>query len=682
MAESSLSVVIHGHFYQPPRDDPWLEMVEAQASAHPFHDWNERVTKECYRAVVAARRPGPEGRIARIVNTLERISFNFGPTLLQWMEQEAPGTYHAILQADAVSSRAYRGHGNAIAQAYHHTILPLASRREKVTEVRWGIADFRKRFRREPLGMWLPETAVDDETLDVLAQEGIRFTILAPHQVTEPPPRGLPGVYRTGRGRSLTLFVYDGPLSQGVAFGPLLQDAEKWANTLVETGRRSELEDPDDMGRQASTPGSGGLVCLATDGETYGHHHRFGEMALAAVLDLLDRQPGVRVENFSSFLARVTPRHQVELVEPSSWSCPHGVERWRSDCGCRMEPEQATQQEWRRGLRDAVDWLASRIHEIYEDEGPPLLGDVWAARDGYGLRYETCVTDVRALELLELERNALRLFTSCGWFFDDLAGIEPRQILRYAARALDLSGSREAELEAGFLRRLDEAVSNETPPRTGGTIFLQDAKPHIPAHLRVAGGLALWEAVTLSLGAPEGVPEVRESGHGSRREGTIAGVSGYVTSKTASDRVLVTHSRTGRAWEVETRVPDPRRSTEAVRVRVLGEETPFLGMTLKELPEGFRGPITRVLLQREPDPGGSMVEAIRWLGQSAEVNAPELQTWVERVLDLVDLLLLLERPIPFDAQTLFFGILNRLPTDTAASRLTELREALGFTPDP
>jgi hypothetical protein len=680
MADSSLSVVIHGHFYQPPRDDPWLEMVEAQASARPFHDWNERVTKECYRAVVAARRPGPGGRIARIVNTLERISFNFGPTLLQWMEQEAPSIYHAILQADAVSSQAHQGHGNAIAQAYHHTILPLASRREKVTEVRWGISDFRKRFRREPLGMWLPETAVDDETLDVLAQEGIRFTILAPHQVTEPPPRGLPGVYRTGRGRSLTLFLYDGPISQGVAFGPLLQDAQEWAKSVVETGRRSELDDPEDRRRRVSTPESGALVCLATDGETYGHHHRFGEMALAAVLDLLDRQSGVRVENFASFLSRVTPEHQVELVEPSSWSCPHGVERWRSGCGCRMDPEKASQQEWRRGLRDAVEWLASRIHEIFEEEGPPLLGDVWAARNAYGIRDATGLTDVRALELLELERNALRLFTSCGWFFDDLAGIEPRQILRYAARALDLSGSRESELEAGFLNRLDEAVSNETPPRTGRTIFLQEAKPRIPAHLRVAGGLALWEAVTRSPGASEGSPEVREAEQGLRPGETSPGVPGYATSKTAPDRVLVTHGRTGRAWEVETRIPEPRQSMDTVRVRVMGEETPFLGMTLNELPEGFRGPITRVLLQREPDPGGRLVEAIQRLGESAEVNDPDLQGSVERALDLVDLLLLLERPIPFDAQTLFFGILNRVPTGTA-SRLTELREALGFTPD-
>ena len=229
------SVVIHGHFYQPPREDPWLGQVAAEPSAAPFHDWNERIEQECYRAVVAARLYAPDGRIARIVNTLASISFNFGPTLLEWLEREAPGTYAAVLEADRSSRARHEGHGNAIAMPYHHAILPLASRRDKVTEVRWGIADFRRRFGREPVGMWLPETAVDPETLDVLAAEGMRFTILAPHQVEHAPAGGSPAWYRTPGGRSIGLFVYDGAISHDVAFGTLLKDAAAWQKRLMAT---------------------------------------------------------------------------------------------------------------------------------------------------------------------------------------------------------------------------------------------------------------------------------------------------------------------------------------------------------------------------------------------------------------------------------------------------------------
>ena len=263
MTRSVRSVVVHGHFYQPPREDPWLDEVEREPSAAPFHDWNERIEQECYRAVVAARLSEAAGRITRIVNTLTSISFDFGPTLLEWMERSAPATYEAVLEADRLSCERHDGHGNAIAMPYHHSILPLCSRRDKTTEVRWGIADFRRRFQREPEGMWLPETAVDDDTLDVLAAEGIRFTILAPHQVTPLPARGSSGRYRTAGGRTITLFVYDGGISHDIAFGPLLQDARAW------TARMAPGE---------AVAGPAGLTLVATDGETYGHHHRFGEI--------------------------------------------------------------------------------------------------------------------------------------------------------------------------------------------------------------------------------------------------------------------------------------------------------------------------------------------------------------------------------------------------------------------
>lgn len=499
------SVVIHGHFYQPPRENPWSGRVEGQPSAAPFHDWNARIEAECYRAVVAARIPGEEGRIRKIVNTLEHISFNFGPTLLGWMEEEASRTYRAILEADALSRQAL-GQGNAMAQGYHHAILPLASRRDKVTEVRWGMKDFRKRFRRDPAGMWLPETAVDDETLDVLAQEGIAFTVVAPHQVDRLPERGMPGLYRTGGGRTIALFVYDGPLSHDVAFGSLLNDGEAWARRMArerpdpradeQWGHRPEgsgpLRDPGGAGRsvlRAHLPRR--LICIATDGETYGHHHRFGEMGLATALNRLRADSGVRVENFASFLAHSPPVEEVGLVEPSSWSCSHGVGRWTRDCGCKMDPLKLSQQVWRSGLREAMEWLARKIHQVFDTEGDDLPGDPWEARDAYGevvtgaeelgdfleARLGPGASDEersRLARLLELERNALRLFTSCAWFFDDLSGIEPRQILRYADHALELLGQRKEEAEVGFLARLRMASSNEDPSRDGATLFLEE----------------------------------------------------------------------------------------------------------------------------------------------------------------------------------------------------------------
>jgi len=669
MAASPLSVVIHGHFYQPPRDDPWLETVEAQPSAKPYHDWNERITEECYQSVVAARVPSPDGRIAEIVNTLEFISFNFGPTLLEWMETEAPRTYESILEADRKSAKATGGHGNAIAQAYHHTILPLASRREKVSEIRWGMADFRKRFGREAVGMWLPETAVDGMTLDVLAQEGIAFTIVAPHQVKNPPPKGLPGHFRTPSGRSMALFVYNGPLSHGVAFGSLLDDAEKWAEDMV--GPRDNARSEVQVGQD--TPGGGdgseGLISIATDGETYGHHHRFGEMALAAVLALLQRNSRVTVENFSSFLSRNPPTHEVELVEPSSWSCSHGIERWRSDCGCRMETTEETQQEWRRALRDAVEWLVSQLHRIFEAEGPPLLGDPWAARNRYGPGADTDTRVPRALELLEMERHALRLFTSCGWFFDDLAGVEPLQILRYAARALELTGPKREDLEEGFLKRLDTAWSNEEPPRSGRAIFLEEAKPRVPAHLRVAAGAALWEAMAASGKAP--------GGHGS--EGSSARVRGFRVEKTAPETFLVTHVRTGRQWEVEANIRRPSLGRGAVAVRTVGEGERVQSLDLQDVPDGFRSPITTVLAQQVPDFEMALTSVIEELGHGDGMGEGLLSEKINRARDLADLHALLGVPIPFDAQTTFFRILGAAPPQIAR-QLTVLRIPLGFTP--
>ncbi|MCK5652378.1 MAG: DUF3536 domain-containing protein, partial [Gemmatimonadetes bacterium] len=353
----------------------------------------------------------------------------------------------------------------------------------------------------------------------------IAFTILAPHQVEILPKGGLPGLYRTESGRSIALFVYNGPLSHAVAFGPLLKDAAAWAVRLAgktaQGGEGGDAAAPAAEGVEGPPPR---LVSMATDGETYGHHHRFGEMALAAVVQALRSRQGVRLENYASFLAHSPPVEEVTLVEPTSWSCSHGVERWKSDCGCKMHPKKDTQQEWRAGLRTAMEWLAQALHGVHERETSPLMGDPWEARDDYGrvvagseslqeflarrLPKEASATDrIRGAELLEMERNALRLFTSCGWFFDDLAGIEPLQVLRYAARALELAGPSGAGLEAAFLSRLKNAFSNETPPRDGATIFRDEVKPGMPHHVRVAAGdmekdlprdagkSALWDAL-------------------------------------------------------------------------------------------------------------------------------------------------------------------------------------------
>jgi alpha-amylase/alpha-mannosidase (GH57 family) len=459
------SVVIHGHFYQPPREDPWTDQVPVEENAAPFHDWNERIEQECYRPITRVRVLDQAGRTVRRVNALEHMSFNFGPTLLRWMERHAPDTYDAVLAADRRSRTRLDGCGNALAMPYHHLILPLASRRDKQTEVRWGIADFRRRFGRDPLGMWLPETAVDRETLDVLGAEGIVFTVLAPVQVETPPAGGRPGIHRTESGRQIAVYVYDGELSHGVAFGALLKDTAAWETAVVEA-----------LGAPAAD--SPALVSLAADGETFGHHHKFAEMALAAVLERLHERPDVQLDNFESFLSRHPPVEEIRLIEPSSWSCSHGVERWRSDCGCKMAPERESQQEWRAPLRDSLEWLASELHTIFETEGSGLFQDPWSVRDELGAigrsdeemeaflqRHLGAPGDGnkmrQARRLLEMEWDALRMFTSCGWFFDDLSGLEPIQVLRYAAHAIDLAGPAGPRLTEGLLERLALAPAND-----------------------------------------------------------------------------------------------------------------------------------------------------------------------------------------------------------------------------
>lgn len=507
--ESRRYICIHGHFYQPPRENPWLEEIEVQESAHPWHDWNQRITEECYAPNSEARVLDGNGWIAEIINNYEHISFDFGPTLLRWLEEKAPETYQAILDADKQSCRERNGHGNAIAQAYHHLIMPLATRADKITEVIWGIEDFRQRFQRDPEGMWLPETAVDMETLDILAQHGILFTILAPGQAarfrvageafTEPergsidPTRpyfvNLPG------NRSVAIFFYDGLTSQAVAFEGLLNSGESLKDRLL-AGFSDERPWPQ-------------LVHIATDGESYGHHHRFGEMALAYCLDQLMKDPSVRITNYGEYLALHPPTVEVEIYERSSWSCAHGVGRWSEDCGCHVENKAGWDQRWRKPLRQAMDLIRNRVDPIFMREGSRVLKRPWEARDDYirvvldrhldvseffavhGAGEPGPHDTVLALELLEMQRNRMNMYTSCGWFFDDLSGIETSQILRYAARVIQLATRFDEQLETDFVAILADARSNRRDRITGDQIYWNWIKGQVTDLAKVAAHMTV-----------------------------------------------------------------------------------------------------------------------------------------------------------------------------------------------
>lgn len=414
------SVVIHAHLYQPPREDPWTGQVPPELSAAPSHDWNARITEECYRPIAPL---------------LRGLSYNVGPTLFEWLDREASDLSQALVETDR-ESRERLGHGNAIAQPYHHIILPLASRRDKQIEVRWGIRDFERRFGRSPEGMWLPETAVDGETLDVLAEAGIRFTILARHQVELPPLFGRPAVVRTAGQRLIAVFIYDGDASSDVAFGPLIRDPVTWFHRL-RPPRHDVRSDT--------------LISVATDGETYGHHHKQGITSLGVVLERLAHS-GVRIENYASFLHRNPPREFARLVEPTSWSCAHGVERWRSNCGCRLVEE--TSQEWRTPLRDGLNGLREGIDQLLAQQGITIPDDPVAAQTA-----------------LPLDWHARRMFSSCGWFFDDIAGIEPRICLAHALRAIELAGEAAPGLLAALREKLAEARSNDPAAGTGADVI-------------------------------------------------------------------------------------------------------------------------------------------------------------------------------------------------------------------
>ncbi|MBI5201001.1 MAG: DUF3536 domain-containing protein [Elusimicrobia bacterium] len=529
---------IHGHFYQPPRESPWLDEVEEEPSAYPYHDWNERVFHECYGPNTASAVLGAGGAAAELVDNYRWISFNFGPTLLSWLERHQPRAYRAILEADRASADERGGHGNAMAQAYNHAILPLATRRDKVTQVRWGLSDFKHRFGRDAEGLWLAECACDDETLEVLAAEGVRFTVLSPHQAKRVRraggsdgdcPKGLSGSEGSGwrdvnassletrhayrwrskerPGRHVDIFFYDPQLAQSVAFDGLLHDGAKFAKRLFEP---------------FSTGDAAQLVQVATDGESYGHHHKFGNMALSFALKRLREDTPVRLTNYAEFLSLFPPPMEAEIHQPSSWSCAHGVRRWTDDCGCSTGGQSGWHQRWRKPLREALDWLAGEADRLYETKARELFRDPWAARDGYIHRLlgERVAATHRflsahearhlkpeeaelALRLGELQRQRLLMYTSCGWFFSEVSGVEGVQILKYAARVVELAAGLGEDLSAGFEARLAKAPSNDPAYDDAAAAY---RKLVLPLRVDLARAAAHFAVLDHFEGAPTAAP--------------------------------------------------------------------------------------------------------------------------------------------------------------------------------
>ncbi len=471
-------ICIHGHFYQPPRENAWLEFVEHQDSAAPFHDWNDRINFECYAPNATARILDDKALIQKIYNNYTRISYNFGPTLLSWLEQFDKETYQSILDADKLSQERFGGHGSAVAQAYSHLILPLANAHDQETQIIWAIKDFEHRFQRKPEGLWLAETAANTDSLEVLAAQGIQYTILAPRQAkafrkvgntTWTPTNGIDTqrayLCNLPSGRSIYLFFYDGNVAQEVAFNGLLNNGKAFAHRLAAQFTKDKKEPQ--------------LVHIATDGESYGHHHRFGEMALADCLDYLEKNDIATLTNYGEFLEKCPPTYEAQIHENSSWSCVHGVERWRADCGCNSG-RPGWHQRWRKPLRDAFDWLRDTIMPAYEAEMSKFVANPWAVRNEYidiildrseknieqfiskhTVRSLKVFEQIQFLRLLEMQRNAMLMYTSCGWFFDEISGLETHQIMQYACRAIQYAKQvANLDLHDQFIQLLAVAPSN------------------------------------------------------------------------------------------------------------------------------------------------------------------------------------------------------------------------------
>lgn len=517
MSHREKFLTIHGHFYQPPRENPWLESIELQDSASPYHDWNERINSECYNPNSVAKIVDNRNKILDVVNNYEFMSFNFGPTLLSWMEEYAPLAYERVIKADIESVGEHDGHGNAIAQVYNHMIMPLANERDKQTQVIWGIKDFETRFGRKPEGMWLAETAVDDDSLRILAENEIKYTILSPYQALKvrkiadkdwsdvswgniDPARAYRYQIKSAPDKYIDLFFYDGAISKSVAFDEILKDGNKFIRRLKEG-----ISDGRDYCQ---------LVNIATDGESYGHHTKFGDMALSYVLRVRAKEEGFTIVNYAQYLEKCASEWEVDIKQASSWSCFHGVGRWKEDCGCSTGGHPGWNQKWRKPLREALDYLRDELITIFEKEGKNYLKNPWDARNKYidvildrselnikkfqKANFASDLSEeqkVKAMELLEIQRQAMLMYTSCGWFFSEISGIETTQIMKYAARAIQLAQNfSKKDLEKHFLEILDEAKSNFHEFGTGKDIFEKFVKPSVVTTKQIA---SLWAVSSL-----------------------------------------------------------------------------------------------------------------------------------------------------------------------------------------
>jgi alpha-amylase/alpha-mannosidase (GH57 family) len=561
------ALVIHGHFYQPPRENPWTELIEREPGAAPFHDWNERIHAECYRPNAFSRINDTHGRVERIVNNFANLSFNFGPTLLNWLERFRPETYTRVVEADRESARRHNGHGNAIAQGYNHAILPLCNERDRRTQIRWGLADFRRRFEREAESLWLPETACDNATLEALIEEGLRFVILSPFQAESVRPVGsaewhnvsdgsvnTTAPYRflhsDGSGRSIAVFFYDGQLARRIAFKGLLASSQELLGACARAARH---------GAQ--------IINVATDGESYGHHFRFGDRCIAYALEVEAARHGLRVTNYGEFLDEHEPANEVRLKrgtdgEGTAWSCAHGLGRWTRDCGCNASAPEGWNQRWRAPLRAAFDLLRDSLAQSFEEAGGELLRDPWAARDEYvemigpgaapreelllrhAARSLSADEQVRALTLLEAQRAGMTMYTSCGWFFNDISGIETLQTLRYAGRVVEMLETLSlASPVDEFLEILSEAQSNLPDKPNGADIFLRTTGQSRVTPQRVAAHVAVCNLIE----PEEHAEECESAGYIYRKLDFRKQRHGRVTLETV--RLALEEATTGRRHE-------------------------------------------------------------------------------------------------------------------------------------
>ena len=481
-------VCVHGHFYQPPREDPWTRKLPKEKSASPFHDWNERITSECYAPNLSSPLLDSRGKVIGRENNYSWISFDFGPTLLRWLETKHPKVHDGIVEADRQSAERFGGHGSAMAQVYNHMIMPLASPRDRRRQVRWGIADFVRRFGRPPEGMWLSETAVDLDSLEALAENGIRFTILSPDQASAVRNAGDEGwtdvsggrvnprrayFCRLPSGKTIGLFFFDKGLSTNLAFGTAMDSGDALASALA----RGFVDDEELQ-----------LVNVATDGETFGHHRRMGHASLTGCISRMESTKQAALTNYGLFLSTVPPRWEARIIEDTSWSCPHGVERWRSNCGCGSEIHPGFNQKWRTPLRNAMDWLAEQISQVYEAEAARVFKDKEVAIDWLAtVRVENRkeldkyirenLKDRRAgprgSELIQMVESAELMLASCAWFWEDIARIETRNMLRFSARAIELArDSGGPDLEREFRHRLFGAIPNDRRFKTGEELYV------------------------------------------------------------------------------------------------------------------------------------------------------------------------------------------------------------------